>query len=195
MQKTLSNDSPFDMTNDSDVVYGVWISFAEVYNESVFDLLDPMVSKHRKRIPLKLAHDGQGSTFIRGTVAVFILQKKRKKSDATMIIFFLNLFFCLDLRMIHVSSGEEAFHIMHYGKANLQVAATNMNMRSSRSHCIFTIRLVRYANSENPSYAIVSSYVMFIYLFVFIYVVISNCWDCDLSTSFLCFPTDLLFVT
>ncbi|XP_034253086.1 kinesin-like protein KIF20A [Thrips palmi] len=128
MQKTISNDSPFDMANDSDVVYGVWISFAEVYNESIFDLLDPMVTRNRKRIPLRLAQDAEGSTYVR------------------------------DLRMIHVSSGDEAFHIMHYGKANLQVAATNMNMRSSRSHCIFTIRLVRYANSDNPSYAIVSSF-------------------------------------
>lgn len=65
MQKTLSND-PFDVNNDSDVVYGVWISFAEVYNEAIFDLLDPMLTKNRKRIPLKLAQDAEGNTFIRG---------------------------------------------------------------------------------------------------------------------------------
>ncbi|KAJ1532393.1 hypothetical protein ONE63_000993 [Megalurothrips usitatus] len=128
MQKTLCNDSPVDMCNEGGVVYGVWVSFAEVYNENIYDLLDPMMSRNRKRMPLKMAQDGEGITFIR------------------------------DLKMIHVSSGDEAFHVMLYGKANLQVAATNMNSHSSRSHCIFTIRLVRYANSDDPSYAIVSSF-------------------------------------
>ena len=56
-----------------------------------------------------------------------------------------------------MSSGDEAFHVMLYGKANLQIASTNMNSQSSRSHCIFTVKLVRYANSDSPSYAIVSS--------------------------------------
>lgn len=128
MQKTLSNDSPIDMSTEGDVVYGVWVSFAEVYNECIYDLLDPIVIRNRKRVPLKMSQDGDGNTFIR------------------------------DLKMVHVSSGDEAFHVMLYGKANLQVAATNMNMRSSRSHCIFSIKLVRYANSDDPTWAVVSSF-------------------------------------
>ncbi|KAK3922876.1 Kinesin-like protein KIF20A [Frankliniella fusca] len=128
MQKTLSHDSPIDMSTEGDVVYGVWVSFAEVYNECIYDLLDPILTRNRKRVPLKMSQDSEGITFIK------------------------------DLKMIHVSSGDEAFHVMLYGKANLQVAATNMNSRSSRSHCLFTIKLVRYANSDDPTWAVVSSF-------------------------------------
>lgn len=72
MQKTLSNDSPVDVPSDSDVVYGVWVSFAEVYNECVFDLLDPIVTRGRKRVPLRMAQDSEGIAFIRGNLLVFI---------------------------------------------------------------------------------------------------------------------------
>ncbi|KAE8738862.1 hypothetical protein FOCC_FOCC015647 [Frankliniella occidentalis] len=43
MQKTLTNDSPIDMSTEGDVVYGVWVSFAGVYNERIYDLLDPII--------------------------------------------------------------------------------------------------------------------------------------------------------
>ena len=67
MQEKLSQDSPLDMPKESDVVYGVWVSFAEVYNECVFDLLDPILTRGRKRIPLRMAQDGEGIAFVKGT--------------------------------------------------------------------------------------------------------------------------------
>jgi kinesin family protein 20 len=49
-----------------------------------------------------------------------------------------------------VNSAEEAYHIMLYGQHNLKVAATGLNSLSSRSHCIFTIKLVQHVESEHP---------------------------------------------
>ena len=55
----------------NDIKYAVWISFAEIYNENIFDLLEKMPAAKRlgdkpKRNPLRLAEDNNGSIYIRG---------------------------------------------------------------------------------------------------------------------------------
>jgi hypothetical protein len=50
----------------------------------------------------------------------------------------------IGLTHICVNSAEEAYHIMLYGQHNLRVAATGLNSLSSRSHCIFTIKLLQH---------------------------------------------------
>ena len=92
--------------------YSVWVSFAEIYNEIVYDLLSNECQK--KRTPLKLAMDTHGRTFIKG------------------------------LKTVCVNSGSEAYQVLMAGQYNLKVAATALNARSSRSHCIFTIKLLKY---------------------------------------------------
>ncbi|KZC14418.1 Kinesin-like protein subito, partial [Dufourea novaeangliae] len=95
-----------------DAHYSVWVSFAEIYNEIVYDLLSNETQK--KRTPLKLATDVQGRAFIKG------------------------------LKAVCVNSGSEAYQVLMAGQYNLKVAATALNARSSRSHCIFTIKLLKY---------------------------------------------------
>lgn len=48
---------------------------------------------------------------------------------------------------VFVRTGEEAYDVMVAGKHNLQVAATGVNARSSRSHCIFTITTLAEAGA------------------------------------------------
>uniref|UniRef100_A0A915JYZ8 Kinesin motor domain-containing protein n=1 Tax=Romanomermis culicivorax TaxID=13658 RepID=A0A915JYZ8_ROMCU len=48
--------------------YLIWISFAEIYNEYVYDLLDVAPnSKNKRRIPLKLSEDNRGLVYVKGT--------------------------------------------------------------------------------------------------------------------------------
>ena len=54
--------------HDANITYTVWISFAEIYNENIYDLLQKVpVAKQKtekiRRNPLKLADDRNGSTF------------------------------------------------------------------------------------------------------------------------------------
>eukprot|EP00762_Andalucia_godoyi_P004387 ANDGO_08163.mRNA.1 Kinesin heavy chain len=49
--------------------------------------------------------------------------------------------FLADVTEVYVSSKEEMFQLMAEGALNRAVASTNMNERSSRSHCIFIITL------------------------------------------------------
>lgn len=118
MQQLLQNESPLKPSETSDANYSVWVSFAEIYNETIYDLLSNDCQK--KRPPLKLAADSSGKAFIKG------------------------------LKTVCVNSGSEAYQLLMAGQYNLKVAATALNMRSSRSHCIFTIKLLKY-HTENSS--------------------------------------------
>ncbi|KAB7501669.1 Kinesin-like protein KIF20A [Armadillidium nasatum] len=115
------------IVDDSRAVYAVFLSFAEIYNEYIYDLLDKSIqSKKGKKNPLVLGEDRNGSIYIKG------------------------------IREIRVKSREEALQILEVGKQNLHFAATKLNHHSSRSHCIFTLKLVRLSDPLNPHLARVS---------------------------------------
>lgn len=51
------------------------------------------------------------------------------------------------LREVQITSAEEAAKLLIVGKKNLKFACTKLNQHSSRSHGIFTIRLIRVPKS------------------------------------------------
>ncbi|XP_043252786.1 kinesin-like protein KIF20B isoform X2 [Colletes gigas] len=126
MQKLLEEESPIRPSQCIDAHYSVWVSFAEIYNEVVYDLLSN--ESQKKRTPLKLATDSQSRAFIKG------------------------------LKTVCVNSGSEAYQVLMAGQYNLKVAATALNARSSRSHCIFTIKLLKYYIENDPSSVEVSTF-------------------------------------
>ncbi|XP_076619686.1 uncharacterized protein LOC143341046 [Colletes latitarsis] len=126
MQKLLQEESPIRPSQCIDAHYSVWVSFAEIYNEVVYDLLSN--ESQKKRTPLKLATDSQSRAFIKG------------------------------LKTVCVNSGSEAYQVLMAGQYNLKVAATALNARSSRSHCIFTIKLLKYYVENDPSSVEVSTF-------------------------------------
>nr|CAD7572321.1 unnamed protein product [Timema californicum] len=119
-------DSTFINRDKCDMNFSVFVSFAEIYNENLYDLLEPpmdVLRRHRdgpKKRSLQFGRDLKGNTYIKG------------------------------LRQIKVSSGDEAFQVLLFGQNNLQFASTELNSVSSRSHCIFSIILVRHADTEDP---------------------------------------------
>ena len=58
--------------------------------------------------------------------------------------------------MFQVNSANEAYQVLMIGRANLHFAATRLNHHSSRSHCIFTVKLIRVAETAKPHLARVS---------------------------------------
>ncbi|CAH0389850.1 unnamed protein product [Bemisia tabaci] len=123
----LIDEETVSVENQGNVLYSVWVSFLEVYNEQVYDLLVPQSSSD-KRVPLKVATDNSRNVFVKG------------------------------LNHVHVTSGIEAYKVLLVGKNNLQVASTNLNRSSSRSHCVFSIKLIKRDNEPAPSEAILSSF-------------------------------------
>ncbi|NXV10855.1 KI20A protein, partial [Cepphus grylle] len=99
----------------------VWISFCEIYNEYVYDLLNVLsTSKTQKRRVLRICEDQGGNSYIK------------------------------DLKWINIQSTEEACKILKIGNKNRSFACTRMNEQSSRSHSIFSIRLIRLTDEHQP---------------------------------------------
>lgn len=98
------------LTVDTESEYSVFVSYAEIYNEQVYDLLLPMSGNRRDASRLG---EKDGEVYIR------------------------------NLREIHVTSTCEALRLVHAGQRNRQVAATKSNHESSRSHGVFTVKLIR----------------------------------------------------
>lgn len=53
-------------------------------------------------------------------------------------------FYVKNVKQIHVRNGHEAYQICQFGRTNLHRAPTALNDKSSRSHCILTLTLVRH---------------------------------------------------
>ncbi|XP_028407464.1 kinesin-like protein KIF20A [Dendronephthya gigantea] len=110
------------------IQFSVWISFAEIYNEYIYDLLEPisMNKETRRRTPLKVGDDREGNPYIKG------------------------------LTEIHVNNAEEAYKLLKIGRKNQKIASTKLNQNSSRSHCIFTLKILRVFHTKEPRVARVS---------------------------------------
>lgn len=95
------------------VQFSVWVSFYEIYNEFLYDLLDALPSlQSHKRATLRLSDDKHGNPYVK------------------------------DLTWIQVQSAEEAWKVLKVGQRNQSFASTHLNHNSSRSHSIFTIRVL-----------------------------------------------------
>ena len=62
-------EAAIDIQLQGQIKISVWVSFAEVYNEQVFDLLEPLPKKKTsRRQVLQLREDRNGTPYIRGTL-------------------------------------------------------------------------------------------------------------------------------
>lgn len=121
MQHRLSVESVAVVEVAQNASLGVFVSFAEIYNEHIYDLLTPQSTKRDK---LHLGNNN-GVAYIK------------------------------NLTMVPVCNGLQAFQILQYGLRNLNYASTRINDHSSRSHSIFTIKLVQASTRQeghNVSY-------------------------------------------
>ncbi|XP_039080672.1 kinesin-like protein KIF20B isoform X3 [Hyaena hyaena] len=109
-----------NMDNNNNIKFSVWVSFFEIYNECIYDLFVPASSKFQKRKMLRLSQDVKGYSFIK------------------------------DLQWIQVSDSKEAYRLLKLGIKHQSVAFTKLNNASSRSHSIFTIRILHIEDSETP---------------------------------------------
>lgn len=120
-RKTILAESQFKTKDLKDAIVFVWISFAEIYNESVFDLLNPSVEhdKENKRLKNRLKIiSNDGHAFIKDITSVF------------------------------VTNSEDAYKLLRYGMHKLSVSSTAVNSNSSRSHCIFSIDVITLFHNQ-----------------------------------------------
>lgn len=98
---------------DEDNMYAVFVTYVEVYNNSVYDLLEEGPAQKT-------------------------LQTKIIRADEKSKCMYVN-----GVTEIEVKTVSEAIEAYHLGQKRKRTAHTKLNAESSRSHSIFTIRLVQ----------------------------------------------------
>ncbi|XP_077241300.1 P-loop containing nucleoside triphosphate hydrolases superfamily protein [Tasmannia lanceolata] len=106
----------FDTLESQNAEYSVKVTFLELYNEEITDLLAPeeiskIVLEEKLKKPLLLMEDGKGGVLVRG------------------------------LEEEIVTSASEIFTLLERGSAKRRTAETLLNKQSSRSHSLFTITI------------------------------------------------------
>ncbi|XP_075200783.1 kinesin-like protein KIF20A isoform X2 [Anomaloglossus baeobatrachus] len=123
LEETSSHWGPQDavsLQDPADVQISIWVSYFEIYNEFVYDLLEPLPSgPNRKRTTLRLCEDRNGNPYVK------------------------------DLNWINVQSADEAWKVLKVGRKNQSFASTHLNQNSSRSHSIFSIRILHLQGSND----------------------------------------------
>ncbi|XP_030012289.1 kinesin-like protein KIF20B [Sphaeramia orbicularis] len=120
LETTVAADDRISLEMETLIKFSIWVSFCEIYNENIHDLLEMMPSGALRRTALRLSQDVKGNTFVK------------------------------DLRWVQVNSAEEAFKVMKLGKRNQTFSSTKLNQLSSRSHSIFSIRILKIEDVETP---------------------------------------------
>ncbi|KAH8280466.1 hypothetical protein KR018_007758 [Drosophila ironensis] len=120
LKQVIDGDHTFETKASPDVSVMVWVSFVEIYNELVYDLLaipprqDKLGEVPRKNLRIVC---NKGQVFIKGLTSVF------------------------------VRNSEEALRLLRLGQQRSTYASTSVNANSSRSHCVFTVDLLKYDRS------------------------------------------------
>lgn len=67
-------DSAEGAVDDVQWVYSLWVAYYEIYNEQVYDLLQPALSNRTKRrAALRLCEDSAGNSYVRGDCFLSII--------------------------------------------------------------------------------------------------------------------------
>ncbi|XP_039305232.1 kinesin-like protein KIF23 isoform X2 [Solenopsis invicta] len=98
---------------ESDNAYAVFATYVEIYNNNVYDLLDEDDIRTKALQSKIVREDGNKNMYVHAVTEV------------------------------EVKSAEEAFELFQRGQRKRRVAHTALNAESSRSHSVFTIRLVQ----------------------------------------------------
>ncbi|XP_071825337.1 kinesin-like protein KIF23 isoform X3 [Apostichopus japonicus] len=98
-----------------DNMYSVFVSYVEIYNNYIYDLLEEMPD----------------------TISAKSLPSKSLREDSNHNMYVAN---CNE---VEVKSADEAYIVFLKGQKQRKVAHTKLNTESSRSHSVFNIRLVQ----------------------------------------------------
>lgn len=153
---------------DRNYRYSVWVSYVEVYNEKLFDLLDAGASGSGTTAGgsngllggMTRSDSVRGSNWSIAGLALSATQTDLSSHNGPVTLNRRPLTLKTDaegggkyvagLREIKVKDISEARDLIKKGQDNRVVFATMANRASSRSHGVFTIKLVREHAGQDP---------------------------------------------
>jgi len=111
---------------DNDRAISIKISYLEIYNENMFDLLSTLPESHDADNNLTIVEETDGSVRVKG------------------------------LSLHTARDEGEALNLLFEGETNRAISSHTLNKNSTRSHCIFTIHIEARSNSESNAKYVVS---------------------------------------
>ncbi|KAJ7124772.1 kinesin-like protein [Mycena crocata] len=138
-----ASDSDIDPTIlkvDRNYEYTIWLSYAEVYNEKVYDLLDNVQDNSSGGIPR--SNSGKSLLLTRKALAL----KPSPPSDSPDSG--INGKYISGLRQFRVHSASQAKALVKLGQLHRRVFGTLANSESSRSHGMVILKVVRGHRGE-----------------------------------------------
>lgn len=119
---------------DRNYHYTVWLSYAEVYNEKVYDLLDSVKTKAGDAIP-----KSNINPLLVTRKALPLRSSPPSDGDGKYIA---------GLRQFRVLNASQAKGLIKLGNVHRQVFGTLANRESSRSHALVFLKVVRVHRGE-----------------------------------------------
>ncbi|XP_034542247.1 kinesin-like protein KIF23 isoform X3 [Notolabrus celidotus] len=116
---------------DEDSSYSIFVSYIEIYNNYIYDLLE-----ENQEDAIKPKWNG-GGTPVRQNTEFIPPQSKILREDHNHNMYVAG---CME---VEVKSAEEAFQVFWKGQKKRKVANTRLNRESSRSHSVFIIKLAQ----------------------------------------------------
>lgn len=102
--------------------FSVFVSYLQIYNEKVFDLLNPS-----QNVPIQKTRGGTQNLDAQQGLRIRWTKKDQ--------------FVVENLYIFEANSSKEVLDLYKYGSRNRVLASHNLNEVSSRSHCIFSITI------------------------------------------------------
>ena len=115
-----------EISNKPEFDFNIQISYLEIYNEIMFDLLPESGNFVGERANIEFQEDSKGNVIVKG------LSKHK------------------------VTNEEECFNLLFEGESNRTISEHKLNQGSSRSHCLFMIQLEMKSKIESTEKIMVS---------------------------------------
>ena len=115
-----------EISNKPEFDFNIQISYLEIYNEIMFDLLPESGNFIGERANIEFQEDNKGNVIVKG------LSKHK------------------------VTNEEECFNLLFEGESNRTISEHKLNQGSSRSHCLFMIQLEMKSKIESTEKIMVS---------------------------------------
>ncbi|KAL4069405.1 kinesin-domain-containing protein [Scleroderma citrinum] len=138
-----SNTDPTVIKVDRNYEYSVWISYVEVYNEKVYDLLASVTEKEAD----SGYYQGQGTHPLLVTRKALMV-KPSPSMDAADESGGSSGRYISGLKQFRVTDAAQAKELLRLGQLHRRVFGTLANSQSSRSHSMVTIRLLKGHRGE-----------------------------------------------
>ncbi|KAJ3936725.1 MAG: kinesin-like protein [Lentinula lateritia] len=129
---------------DRNYEYTIWLSYAEVYNEKVYDLLDSVHGETSRVKPSAIPRPGAASSLVLTRNALPVKSSPSSDNSDSEI----GGKYIFGLRQFRVETAAQAKELLRLGQLHRRVFGTLANKESSRSHGMVTLKIMRCHRGE-----------------------------------------------